>query len=173
MSKNPPKTQQNNNGQCSCANGYSELKFDNTMLCKQDNQLSNCNEVEVFDTIADDLICYTNTTDLDIMKTLSDACVSGFRRTDFDDNSGFLTACINECHGATLNLLHDRMFENACEEIGGYPAGSDGGDTGNYYCAYCTVPNTIAKNLNTCECKSGYTDANSDMSDGCEATSQQ
>ena len=119
--------------------------------------------------IAGPTTCYTDTKDLSIVQTLYNACVSGFLRKQFSDSPRILTSCINEGHGSTLELLHDAMFEDACNKIGGFPDGANAAGTGNYYCTYCNAPNMEFDSTTGCVCKTGYTDADGNITNGCEA----
>lgn len=116
----------------------------------------------------DNLVCYTDPTDLSIVQTLYNACVSGFLRRQFSDSPRILTSCINKGHGSTLELLHDKMFEDACNEIGGFPDGANAAGTGNYYCTYCNAANMEPNAQAKCVCKTGYTDVDGDITNGCE-----
>ena len=102
------------------------------------------------------------------MQTLYDGCVSGYSYKTFDTNpAAVLTACINEGHGHTLNILHDKMFEDACKKINGYASGSNDYN-GNYYCTYCNAPNMEPNAQAKCVCKAGYTDVDGNITNGCE-----
>ena len=159
-----------NDGKCNCASGFSPVEYDGKKLCKQDKQLTDCTGVEVKASgIAGPTTCYTDTKDLSIVQTLYNACVSGFLRKQFSDSPRILTSCINEGHGSTLELLHDAMFEDACNKIGGFPDGANAAVTGNNYCTYCNAPNMEFDSTTGCVCKAGYTDADGNITNGCEA----
>ena len=154
-----------NSGKCNCASGFSPVEYDGKKLCKQDKQLTNCTGVEVVEGVGGAPTCYTDTKDLSTMQTLYDGCVSGFSYTTVNDSAAVLTACINEGHGHTLNILHDKMFEDACKKIDGYASGSNA-DNGNYYCTYCNAPNMEFDSTTGCVCKAGYTDADGNIEAG-------
>lgn len=155
------------NGACSCDTGYSEITYNNTMLCKADKQLTSCNGAEVEDKNNDEQVCYTDTT----ITALYNACIGDLWLKDNDDNTPSLVGCINEGHGATIEGLIGQMFGNACKNNNGIPEKTND-PYGERYCYICTAPNTIAKDIKTCMCKNGYTDDDNDMSNGCEASAQ-
>ena len=123
--------------------------------------------MEVVEGVGSTLTCYTNANDLSTMRTLYDGCVSFFSYTTVNDSAAVLTACINEGHGHTLNILHDEMFEDACKKIDGYASGSNA-DNGNFHCTYCNAANMEPNAQARCVCKTGYTDADGDITNGCE-----